>query len=215
MQRLQRTTAVFALLAPYIALSGCLSGLDSSSPSKSATAGPNAAPAGKRHIVFNLKVLADRELAALESLEADHAVRLPDQRYWYDRVSGAFGVEGGPALALIPPGMDLGGPLRSDASNGTTGIFVNGRQLPLGERNFMQGLIGARIAPGRYWLVHDGTWGHEGGVPQGNLVAAAREAAQQAGGAGRRGSLLGGSFLTETFVNAAGAASRDGSSVNW
>lgn len=44
---------------------------------------------------------------------------------------GAWGKTGGPGLGLIAPGLPLPGTLRADASNGTTGVFINGRQLHL------------------------------------------------------------------------------------
>ena len=50
-------------------------------------------------------------------------------RYWYDHKAGGFGYEGGPCLMWGTPGLKVGGPLQPNASNGTTGVFINGRQL--------------------------------------------------------------------------------------
>jgi hypothetical protein len=55
--------------------------------------------------------------------------RIPPGNYWYDPVSGAWGLMGGPTLGFTLPGQQVGGPLKANASNGDTGAFINGRQL--------------------------------------------------------------------------------------
>ena len=62
-------------------------------------------------------------------LQQQYSVRVLPGRYWYDAVSGVWGVEGGPTRGQIYPGLALGGRLRADASQGNTGVFVNGREL--------------------------------------------------------------------------------------
>ena len=106
-------------------------------------------------------------------------VEVPDGEYWYDRVSGLWGVQGGPALGQMPADLDLGGTLRMDASTGGTGIVINGRELHLTEALYLQQLFGY-VVPGRYWLNPMGIGGIEGGPAVFNLVALAR---QQGGGA--------------------------------
>src|SRR5207302_5290422 len=75
--------------------------------------------------------------------------------YWYDPVSGLWGAEGGPAVGQIAPGLSLGGPLRSDASNGHTGVFFNGRQLHQADVDLLKRIFGV-VYQGRYWLHSDG-----------------------------------------------------------
>lgn len=104
-------------------------------------------------------------------------VAVPDGRYWYDPVSGLWGVEGGPALGQMPPTLSIGGDLRADASAGNTNIHVNGRELHLTEAAYLQQLFGY-VVPGRYWLNAFGIGGNEGGPALFNLAALA----QQAGG---------------------------------
>src|SRR6266540_1234336 len=62
--------------------------------------------------------------------------------YWYDAMSGAWGYQGGPTAGFTLPGIRLGGMLRADASNGNTGVFINGRELHfqdvIGLRQFCQ-----------------------------------------------------------------------------
>lgn len=113
-------------------------------------------------------------------------VQVPDGAYWYDQVSGLWGVRGGPTMGQMPPGMELGGPLRADASGGTgTQIFINGRELHPTEVLYLQQLAGYTM-PGRYWMNALGVGGFEGGPAFFNLAALAQ---QQAGGSSytRRG----------------------------
>src|SRR4051794_12192993 len=97
------------------------------------------------------------------ALERQYGLRLPAGRYWYDAQSGLAGPEGQGAVLLLPAGLALGGPLRPDASGGWTRVFLNGRQLTLGEVAFLMQRVGGPIWPGRYWLDAQGNAGPEGG----------------------------------------------------
>jgi hypothetical protein len=112
------------------------------------------------------------------------ATEVPAGDYWYDRISGLWGVEGGPSVGQMPPELDLGGPLRAEASTGGTGIFLNGRELHLTEAAYLQQLFGY-VIPGRYWLNAMGIGGFEGGPASFNLASAAQQ--QGGGGYTRRG----------------------------
>lgn len=133
-----------------------------------------SAAAQQRNVVINHARLTDQ---AVRGIEQQWKTQIPDGRYWYDRVSGAWGLDGGPTAGWIPPGLDLGGPLRADASNGNTGVFVNGRELPMQD---VAGLM--QITPvyrGRWWVDALGNFGAEGGPMLGNLRVLA---AQRRGG---------------------------------
>jgi hypothetical protein len=95
--------------------------------------------------------------------------------YWYDPRSGAAGLIGQGTSGFLPPGLPLGGPLQADASNGTSGVFVNGRQLTTGEEAFLEAVLGSPIAPGRYFLDANGDAGMEGGPVLVNLIQLARQ----------------------------------------
>jgi hypothetical protein len=95
--------------------------------------------------------------------------------YWYDNRSGAAGFTGQGTLGFIPAGLDLGGPLQADASNGTSGVFINGRQATLGEVAFLQSVTGFTIPPGRYFLDANGDAGVEGGPVAVNLLQLANQ----------------------------------------
>ncbi|KAE8699798.1 Detected protein of unknown function [Hibiscus syriacus] len=50
--------------------------------------------------------------------------------YWYDFRAGFWGVLGGPCLGIVPPFIEeLNYPMPENCSGGTTGVFVNGREL--------------------------------------------------------------------------------------
>jgi hypothetical protein len=154
-----------------------LAGLTATAPAAAADGGTvfvNGAPLGAETIT---------------ALEQAYRVPIDSGRYWYDRVSGAWGFEGGPAQGQIAPGLALGGPLRANASAGTTGVFVNGREL-----HVLDVLALQRCTPvyrGRYWLNASGIGGYEGGPPLFNLVQLCAA----------RGGNVGSSTQTECYSN--------------
>ena len=137
-----------------------------------------SAEAGHRAVIVNGSPL---EAHVLQALEQGYSVHIADGRYWYDRVSGLWGYEGGPNRGQILPGLPLGGPLHPNASGGRTAVVVNGRILHPVEIAFLHQRFGS-VIPGRYWLDPRGNAGFEGGPPQWNLSARA---------SGGRRSLLG------------------------
>ena len=104
----------------------------------------------------------------LQLLETTFQTKIPGGRYWYDPMSGGWGLEGGPTLGFTIAGLPIGGPLPADISGGTTGVFVNGRQLPVQDLVGLQALAGP-VAPGRYFIDQQGNAGFEGGPPMVNL----------------------------------------------
>ncbi len=153
-------------------------------PSQTAQQGVvNGAPLGygqpsqtAQRVVVNGVPLGSDELRQLASL----GVTPPAGAYWYDSASGLAGAQGGPTTGILPAGLRLGGPMQPDASGGTTGVFINGRQLPVQDLLAVQQLVGSAVAPGRYWLDGQGNSGYEGGPPVVNL----RQRAQTAGSGG-------------------------------
>lgn len=135
----------------------------------SATA--QSTPDGERSVVVNGERLA---LDQIRALEAGYGVRVLDGDYWYDPVCGAWGFSGGPTMGFLMPGLPLGGALQSDASNGTTNVFINGRQLHVRDVASLRPLVGT-VLPGRYWMDASGNVGVEGGPAFLNLVALARQ----------------------------------------
>ena len=135
---------------------------------------------GSRQVVINGVRLSDEQVATLERMYRTH---LQDGAYWYDRLCGAWGAQGGPTLGFVQAGLNIGGPLRLDASNGDTGVFINGRQLHRLDVIGLQQL--GPVWPGRYWVDAMGNFGIEGGTMLGNLWLLARQrltSGAQAGG---------------------------------
>lgn len=122
-------------------------------------------------VVINGQQLSE---ATINSMQRQYGVQMVAGRYWYDPVSGLWGAEGGPAAGSVLPNLSLGGPLRANASNGDTGIFLNGRQLPRRDLNYLQNIAGY-MQPGRYWLDANGNAGREGGPALVNLIQLASQ----------------------------------------
>jgi hypothetical protein len=75
--------------------------------------------------------------------------------------------------------LRLGGALREDASNGNTGVIVNGRELHQLDVAALQRCV--QTIPGRYWVHANGIGGYEGGPAMFDLNALC-SAARGAGG---------------------------------
>ena len=121
-------------------------------------------PKAGRSVWCNGAMLSAEQLRLL-----DQAFRagVADGVYWYDRAWGAWGRQGEGRMGLLAPGLNLGGPLRADASAGSTGVFVNGRQLGYWE---LLRLTGIPFVPQRrYWVDAQGNFGVEGEPMRGNL----------------------------------------------
>ena len=135
-------------------------------------------------VAVNGTILRPAELADLKRRHGVPAdAPIPPGRYWYDKVSGLWGYEGGPTAGQLLPGLALGGPLRSDASASGTGVFINGREIHPLEVAYLRSLFGF-VFPGRYWMDSRGIGGYEGGPPFFDLAAAARAAGSMGGGDG-------------------------------
>jgi TolB-like protein len=154
-------------------------------PPRAAGTPPRGGAAAQRRVKFNGRSLSGEQAATLSRLEQAIG-RLPDGEYWYDPGTGASGRWGGPTLAFLPAGLDLGGRLPADASGGgqgvLTGVFINGRELHPVDVLGLREIIGV-VLPGRWWVDARGNYGLEGGPALGNLVLIAqqRRAAGQGG----------------------------------
>jgi hypothetical protein len=121
----------------------------------------------------------------LEAIKQTYGAAAPPGRYWYDPRSGLYGKWGFEAAGYIRPGHDFG-PLPANASNGNTGVIINGREINMTEAMFFQRIFGA-VYQGRWWL--DGQTGNVGlegnPTPIANVVAALQRS--QGGGGGQGG----------------------------
>jgi len=165
-----------------IVIVGCVPPPQPASPAYAATSGP-------RNVTINGAPLDERTGATLAQLEAAGGVTLPDGNYWYDAVSGAFGVWGQPANAFIGAGHELGPPVPENASGGTSGVYINGRRLQDREVQFLSALVAYPWQPGRYFIDATGNAGVEGGPVIVNIMVRARQVhgGSSQGGGGTNG----------------------------
>jgi hypothetical protein len=91
------------------------------------------------------------------------ATGLPEGKYWYDALSGLWGVEGDGYYGITVAGLDIGGTLRRDASAGTSGVLLNGRELTTAEVRELEGLLYSNVPKGSYFLDSAGNFGFAGG----------------------------------------------------
>ena len=125
-----------------------------------------AAHAQPRNVIINNVRLTDGQVNALQQ---QYRVRIVDGDYWYDTRTGAWGVRGGPTLGFVVPGLALGGPLRRDASNGNTGVLINGRELHALDVARLQQVT--PVYRGSYWMDASGNFGTVNGPMLGNIWA--------------------------------------------
>lgn len=143
----------------------------------------------KNQIIINGVVLSEAQVIEIEKT---YNIKPRPGNYWYDSKSGLYGVVGYPAYSFMFTGHDFG-KLDRKASNGNTGVIINGRELPQSEWVVWSQLLGYWIQPGSYWLDQNGNAGYEGNpIPVVNLYVAAQRNAY----AGRGG---GDNFWTSRF----------------
>jgi len=141
------------------------------------------AQAADERIVVNGSPLSAETVRQLQRL---YPVPIKPGRYWYDNVSGAWGWEGEPIAGQMLPGLKLGGPIRANASRGTSGIYINGRQITQAERTYLERTCQARTVPGRYWVNARGVGGFEGGPAWFDLSRCGQQQQRSSGGASTR-----------------------------
>ena len=139
---------------------------------------PSSAAAQGRRVIINAVRLPDSNVVGLER---QFRISLVNGDYWYDKGSGAWGQAGGPTLGFTLPGLNVGGRLQANASQGNTGVFINDRELHQYDVQALMTLM--PVYQGRFWMDGQGYFGVEGGPAVGNLWLIAQAAGQRAGGA--------------------------------
>ena len=158
---------------------------------------------GSTGIVVNGRELTPQ---VVEQLRGLYGYVAPPGRYWYDPRGGLFGVIGREAAGFMRPGHNFG-QLPPNASNGNTGVFINGRQINRVEAAYLQRLFGA-VYQGRWWL--DGTSGNIGmegnPMPVANVFMALQQSQRGSGGGS------GGNYSWHSNVTGASGGSSGGCS---
>ena len=149
-------------------------------------------------IVFNDITLSAEQV---DQLEKQYGQAPKPGNYWYDKMSGLYGIAGQPALGHLYPGHELG-TLDKKASNGNTKVYINNRELPQTEYIILCQILGTIVFPGSYWLDAQGNAGMQGSpFPMVNLYMAAQQNAFRGGS--------GDNFWSSRY--AAGNSTSDGS----
>jgi len=123
-------------------------------------------------VIINDVVLTKEQI---QEMKNRYGVEPLPGNYWYDNVSGLYGVLGYPAYGFMFPGHNFG-VLSRNASSGNTGVLINGRELPQAEWAVLSYILGYYIQPGIYWLDSNGNAGYAGSnIPLVNLFVAAQQ----------------------------------------
>jgi hypothetical protein len=167
-----------------------------------------------------------RELTAAEKqdfLQVYGALPIPGE-WWYDSKSGLYGLMGQSAMGSMNPGHDFGA-MPANASQGDSGVYLNGRQLPAQELQIYAMVLG-QIEPGRYWMDAGGNFGKEGQAQGSNQAMPASQYPDTAGGTsvpqhsspGYAGNAGGDSRLIGVFAGesiSSGAGGYYNTQLNW
>lgn len=157
----------------------------------------------ERKVFMNEQALTS---AQIQTLEKAYRIQVQSGKYWCDSKSGLWGLWGGSAAGFMQP-AHCSGKLPARASNGNSGVFINGRELGFAEAVWWASLVGGHPVPGKYSLDAAGTFSGTNaytGLPYAFNIVAAAQAYGRGGGWSQGGNIHRG------FYSGVGSGSQGG-----